>query len=346
MEEQILSSDQSLDICRRTVTTDSFIKEAKQIFGDLYDYRKVQYINCDHMVTITCPVHGDFRVYAREHLDGIGCPMCAQKVKEASYEEVETRKSAMKKANEDERNAWVDEWYRELQKRQNKRWSIITNWDFSKPFFNINLFDEDSLLELDPFDFYKQIVDEYINVILSGNKRQRSLLGIVPLSDSEAQRLSNYRAGDTYYLFQGQASIKNVKRYVYENYNANEHELCRKLSHRNCHICFLGEDLLIRVGRKAIFGNMKNVTETLKQFDNLRNTGLSVFICAKDCCFYITDDISMEEACYKDDPIMWVSVPFDNNCSEHIIKYTCDKHLAFLYTHGIFRTSTEYAIYR
>ena len=402
MEEQILSRNRSLEMCCRTVTTESFIEEAKQIYGDLYDYCKVQYINRDHKVTITCPVHGDFRVYAREHLDGkrcpmcvksdkfikkltdrfgnqfgldklvyrdsttpvtlicpehgeftsmpqsilsskYGCPMCAQKVNESTHEEAERRKAAMKKAKEEERYAWVDKWYSELQKCQNERWSIINNWDFSKSILNINLFDEVSLL--DPFDAYKLIVDVYIDIILRGNKRQRSLLGVVPLTDSEAQRLSNYRVGDTYYLFQGQAAIKNVKRYVYENYNANEQELCRELSHRNCHISFLGEDLLIRAGRKVISGDMKYLAETFQQFDNLRNTGLSVFICAKDSCFNITDDISMEEERYKDDPIMWVSVPFDNNCSDRIIKYACDKHLAFLYMYGIFRTSTENTIY-
>ena len=75
-EEQQLTGNRSLDMCRRTVTTESFIAEAKEIYGDRYDYSKVQYKNRDHMVTIVCPIHGDFKVYAREHLDGKGCPKC------------------------------------------------------------------------------------------------------------------------------------------------------------------------------------------------------------------------------------------------------------------------------
>ena len=69
-------NNRSLELCRRVVTTESFIAEAKEIYGDRYDYSKVEYKNRDHRVTICCHVHGDFQVYAREHLDGKGCPKC------------------------------------------------------------------------------------------------------------------------------------------------------------------------------------------------------------------------------------------------------------------------------
>ena len=69
-------NNRSLELCKRVVTTESFIAEAKEIYGDRYDYSKVDYKNREHRVTIVCPVHGDFQVYAREHLDGKGCPKC------------------------------------------------------------------------------------------------------------------------------------------------------------------------------------------------------------------------------------------------------------------------------
>ena len=69
-------SNRSLELCKRVVTTESFIAEAKEIYGDRYDYSKVDYKNREHRVTIVCPIHGDFQVYAREHLDGKGCPKC------------------------------------------------------------------------------------------------------------------------------------------------------------------------------------------------------------------------------------------------------------------------------
>ena len=75
-EQETSKNNRSQELCRRVVTTESFIAEAKEIYGDRYDYSKVVYKNRDHRVIVTCPVHGDFQVYAREHLDGKGCPKC------------------------------------------------------------------------------------------------------------------------------------------------------------------------------------------------------------------------------------------------------------------------------
>lgn len=75
-EQNETKNNRSLELCRRIVTTGSFIREAKEIYGDRYKYSKVVYKNKDHRVTVTCPIHGDFNVYAREHLDGKGCPKC------------------------------------------------------------------------------------------------------------------------------------------------------------------------------------------------------------------------------------------------------------------------------
>ena len=75
-DQNIEKNNRSLELCKRVVTTDSFIAEAKEIYGDRYDYSKVVYKNRDHRVVVTCPVHGDFQIYAREHLDGKGCPKC------------------------------------------------------------------------------------------------------------------------------------------------------------------------------------------------------------------------------------------------------------------------------
>ena len=69
-------NNRSIELCRRVVTTGSFIREAKEIYGNRYNYSKVEYKNKDHKVIVTCPIHGDFHIYAREHLDGKGCPKC------------------------------------------------------------------------------------------------------------------------------------------------------------------------------------------------------------------------------------------------------------------------------
>ena len=76
MPEQDTTQNRSLEMCRRTVTTESFIAEAIEIYGNRYDYSRVEYKNREHRVIIICPIHGEFKVYAREHLDGKGCPKC------------------------------------------------------------------------------------------------------------------------------------------------------------------------------------------------------------------------------------------------------------------------------
>ena len=75
-EQDTPKGNRSQELCRRVVKTESFIAEAKDIYGERYDYSKVAYKNSEHRVVVTCPIHGDFQVYAREHLDGKGCPKC------------------------------------------------------------------------------------------------------------------------------------------------------------------------------------------------------------------------------------------------------------------------------
>ena len=57
-----------------------WIKRAKEIHGDKYDYSKVEYVNNHTKVCITCPEHGDFLQTPVAHLCGQGCPKCANKI--------------------------------------------------------------------------------------------------------------------------------------------------------------------------------------------------------------------------------------------------------------------------
>ena len=59
-------------------TTEEFIKRAKEIHGDKYDYSKVEYKNTSTKVCIICPKHGEFLVTPNNHLSGRGCPHCKQ----------------------------------------------------------------------------------------------------------------------------------------------------------------------------------------------------------------------------------------------------------------------------
>ena len=55
---------------------DSFIKKAKEIHHDKYDYSKVEYVNSSTKVCIICPEHGEFWQTPSSHLNGRGCPKC------------------------------------------------------------------------------------------------------------------------------------------------------------------------------------------------------------------------------------------------------------------------------
>lgn len=61
---------------RKKMRTIDFIKRAKQVHGDKYDYSKAEYKGNTEKVCIICPEHGEFWQQASNHLRGTGCPKC------------------------------------------------------------------------------------------------------------------------------------------------------------------------------------------------------------------------------------------------------------------------------
>lgn len=63
------------------LTTENFIKKAKEVHGDKYTYKNVNYTNSKTKITITCPIHGEFEQLPIEHLKAkIPCPVCRGKI--------------------------------------------------------------------------------------------------------------------------------------------------------------------------------------------------------------------------------------------------------------------------
>ena len=59
-------------------TTEIFIKKAKEVHGDKYDYKLVNYIGSNLKVKIVCKKHGVFEQIPSHHiLNGYGCKKCA-----------------------------------------------------------------------------------------------------------------------------------------------------------------------------------------------------------------------------------------------------------------------------
>ncbi len=63
---------------KRTKSTVAFIREAKLIHGNTYDYSLCKYFGCDKKVRIECKKHGIFTKIATRHLNGEGCSICAR----------------------------------------------------------------------------------------------------------------------------------------------------------------------------------------------------------------------------------------------------------------------------
>ena len=57
-----------------------FIKKAKELHENKYDYSNVEYVNSHTKVNIVCPKHGNFLQLPYVHLSGHGCPECANEL--------------------------------------------------------------------------------------------------------------------------------------------------------------------------------------------------------------------------------------------------------------------------
>lgn len=53
-----------------------FIKKARELHGDFYDYSRVEYVDSRTPVTIVCPDHGEFQQRPASHTERNGCPAC------------------------------------------------------------------------------------------------------------------------------------------------------------------------------------------------------------------------------------------------------------------------------
>lgn len=60
----------------KRLTTLECVEGFKSVWGDLYDYGKVNYVDTKTHVSVVCRTHGEFLVTPNNHKKGHGCPMC------------------------------------------------------------------------------------------------------------------------------------------------------------------------------------------------------------------------------------------------------------------------------
>ena len=86
---------QGCPLCSRNklrCTTEDFIKKARAVHGDKYDYSKVEYVNNRTKVCIICPIHGEFWQTPINHLKGGNCPKCSKNKKPTTEEFIQKAK--------------------------------------------------------------------------------------------------------------------------------------------------------------------------------------------------------------------------------------------------------------
>jgi len=63
----------------KKLTTEEFIKKARNMHGNKYDYSKTDYILSNIKICIICQIHGEFYQKPGDHLNGRGCYKCGKK---------------------------------------------------------------------------------------------------------------------------------------------------------------------------------------------------------------------------------------------------------------------------
>ena len=58
------------------ILLEDYVKKAKGVYGDVYDYSLVNFDNKPFKIKIICPIHGIFYQRKTKHLSGHGCPDC------------------------------------------------------------------------------------------------------------------------------------------------------------------------------------------------------------------------------------------------------------------------------
>lgn len=57
---------------------EKFVEDGRNIYGDKNTYHKVEYVNTNTEVIVTCSIHGDFDIKPAYYLSGTDCPKCGK----------------------------------------------------------------------------------------------------------------------------------------------------------------------------------------------------------------------------------------------------------------------------
>lgn len=90
---------------RLELASAKFIFKSKQIHNDFYCYSLVNYIRPEDLVTIICPLHGEFSQIPHSHLKGSGCRRCS--VEKSGWHYSNWEESGLKSKNFDSFKVYI-----------------------------------------------------------------------------------------------------------------------------------------------------------------------------------------------------------------------------------------------
>lgn len=65
--------------CTKKLSREDFIRDATFVHNSYFSYEHSDdFTNVSSLVTVTCPIHGDFKVKANNHLNGANCKKCSK----------------------------------------------------------------------------------------------------------------------------------------------------------------------------------------------------------------------------------------------------------------------------
>lgn len=71
----------------KTATFEHFLRRAREVHGDKYEYIESSFTKMSESVEIICPKHGKFTQRAQSHVEGRGCPTCRESKLEKTVSE-------------------------------------------------------------------------------------------------------------------------------------------------------------------------------------------------------------------------------------------------------------------
>ena len=261
-----------------TSSTEEFIKKSKAKFGDLYAYEKTTVLNARTKVTLTCKLHGDFKVRIADHLHPkrlAGCPTCGNLVQKSKV------------------TTSITQWKQKLQDKFSNKFKIVS--------YNTVGYHAAVVIECPDHGQFTttfgaiQKNKHLCSKCASHNHQKQSVVTVEPfgrLYYVYIPSIDMYKLGVTVFKSSSLATTKHIKLweklYTYQDAIALEHLIHTRLSEFR----YKGSKKLLRAGN----------TELYKQ--NVENLILDILSRASQKEFCVERILNGETPFTEDNPVL------------------------------------------